>query len=214
MNTGSDYFIELAFNGNGNEIEASPISGWTCPSAVYRNDQPFPPQSWEWLKPVGTGVDAWPANQEYVWTTECLLLDGLAEYFQNTTNRDAFGWVSHTFSHENLDNATFSDVYNEITFNQHHASVLGIDNATIWSPHGLVPPAISGLHNGDALQAFYENGITSVVGDSTRPVLSNPDNAYWPLITTVNNNGYAGVQIVQRWNTRIFFEWYGAQLQV
>lgn len=50
---------------------------------------------------------------------------------------------------------------------------MGISNATRWSPQGIIPPAITGLHNGDALQAWKENGIIYVVGDNTRPVLMN-----------------------------------------
>jgi len=208
MNPGSNYFIELAFNGNGNEEQAAPASNWVCPKAVVRNDPLFTDQSLEWLKPIGTGTDVWPAGQQYIWTQQCLLLDGLASYFQNTANRDAFSWLSHTFTHENLDNATLSDAYKEITFNQQHATNLGLNSAARWSPNGLVPPAITGLHNGDALQAFFENGITNVVGDNSRPVLLNPTNPHWPLITTVAGNGYAGVQITPRWPTRIFFDWY------
>jgi hypothetical protein len=208
MNPGSKYFIELAFNGNGNEIIAAPASGWVCPNSVVRNDQPAPPQNQEWVKPLGTGVDAWPAGQQYVWSSQCTLLDPLATYFQDTSKRDAFGWVSHTFTHEDLDNATFADAFKEITFNQQHATILGIDKAAIWSPHGLVPPAITGLHNGDALKAFFQNGITNVVGDDTRPALVNPINPHWPIITTVSTNGFAGVQISSRGATRIFYDWY------
>jgi len=131
MNPGSKYFIELAFNGNGNEIIAAPASGWVCPNSVVRNDQPAPPQNLEWVKPLGTGVDAWPAGQQYVWSSQCTLFDPLAVYFQNTSKRDAFGWVSHTFTHEDLDNATYADAFKEITFNQRHATVLGIDKAAI-----------------------------------------------------------------------------------
>lgn len=207
MNPGSDYFIELGFNGNGNEIEAA-ANSYACPAPIIRNDQPSPPENAEFVKPIGTGVNAWPANATYVWSQTCTLLDGLANYFQDTTKRDAFSWVSHTFSHEDLDNATLSDTYNEITFNQEHATEIGLDAAAKWSKNGLIPPAISGLHNGDALQALYENGIYNVVGDNTRPKLRNTENLHWPLMTTVEENGFAGVQITPRWSTRVYWDWY------
>lgn len=50
---------------------------------------------------------------------------------------------------------------------------MGISAASKFSASGLIPPAITGLHNGDAIKAFMDNGITSVVGDNTRPVLKN-----------------------------------------
>lgn len=37
----------------------------------------------------------------------------------------------------------------------------------------LIPPAITGLHNGDTVKAFMDNGIKYVVGDNTRPALMN-----------------------------------------
>jgi hypothetical protein len=70
---------------------------------------------------------------------------------------------------------------------------------------GLIPPAITGLHNGDALRAWNNRGITNVVGDNTRPVLLNPVNEYWPLITTVAGNGFAGMQVTPRWATNIYY---------
>jgi hypothetical protein len=214
MPPGSDYVMELGFNGNGNEEQAATISDFTCPSAVIRNDPPSPPEDEEFVKPIGSGTSQWPAGQQYVWSSQCTLLDPLAQYFQNPSNRDSFALVSHTFSHENLDNATYSDAFNEITFNQQHATNIGFVNAARWSPNGLIPPAITGLHNGDALKAFSENGIVHVVGDNTRPALRNPVNQHWPLITTVEANGFAGVQITPRWSTQIFFDWYLTSLKI
>jgi hypothetical protein len=64
-------------------------------------------------------------------------------------------------------------VYREITWNQAWADQIGLSGANWWSPRGIIPPAITGLHNGDALEAWAENGIVNVVGDNTRPVLRN-----------------------------------------
>lgn len=43
----------------------------------------------------------------------------------------------------------------------------------MFSPKGLIPPAITGLHNGDAIRAWHDAGIIYVVGDNTRPLLMN-----------------------------------------
>ncbi|KAH7006828.1 hypothetical protein EDB80DRAFT_880350 [Ilyonectria destructans] len=82
---------------------------------------------------------------------------------------------------------------------------MGIDKANRFSPHGLVPPAITGMHNGDAIQAWMDNGTIHVVGDNTRPVLRNSNNPYWPLISTVAENGYNGLAIIPRFSTAIYF---------
>lgn len=36
----------------------------------------------------------------------------------HVANRDAFGHISHTFTHEEQNNATYADVFKEISFNQ------------------------------------------------------------------------------------------------
>ena len=86
---------------------------------------------------------------------------------------DAFAHVSHTFTHEDENNATYFDVFNEISWNQAWLTQVGIAAASKFSASGIIPPAITGLHNGDALQAWATCGITNVVGDNTRPVLLN-----------------------------------------
>lgn len=101
-------------------------------------------------------------------------LDALENWWTIPANRDAFSHVSHTFTHENEDAATYFDVSREITWNQAWLNQVGISDAARFSPRGLIPPAITGLHNGDALQAWFDNGIVNVVGDNTRSVLMNP----------------------------------------
>jgi hypothetical protein len=209
MNPGSSYFIEIGFNGDGNEDYASSNDpSGTCADAMGFNDPIGPATNAEFKKPLGTGVSSWPQGQTYVWTKQCTLLDPLANYVQNTAKRDAFAWISHTFTHEALDNATFYDVNKEITFNQQHASILGLSNSPRWSKAGLIPPAITGLHNGDALNAFWTNGLVHGVGDNTRPLLRNPFNTHLPLITTIAASNFAGFTIIPRWATRIYYNWY------
>jgi hypothetical protein len=96
-------------------------------------------------------------------------------------------------------------VNNEIKWNQAWMKSIGISAATKFTSKGLIPPAITGLHNGDAIRAWMANGLTHCVGDNTRPVLMNSANEMWPLITTVAANGYAGLQINPRWATNIYY---------
>ena len=50
-----------------------------------------------------------------------------------------------------------------------------------------------------------DNGIVNAVGDNTRPVLRNQQNTFWPLTTNVENNGYAGHNVMPRWATLIYY---------
>jgi hypothetical protein len=129
------------------------------------------------IKPAGTGEDHWPdslvQNSTYPYTVSCLSSDPLGKWFMNTTNRDAFLHVSHTFTHEIETNASYSDVVREITWNQKWADQIGLSGSKFWSPRGIIPPAITGVNNADALRAWSENGIVNAVGDNTRYALRN-----------------------------------------
>jgi len=207
MNPGSNYFPEVCHNGNGN-IEASTSADTTntvCgPGGIEYADIPATPL--EFVKPPGSGTNKWPATPTtYVWSDECLNLDPLKIWWSNPTNRDKYAHITHTFTHEDQDNATYSDVYKEISFNIVWMNRTGISSAARFTGNGLVPPAITGLHNVDALQAWTDNGLSNCVGDNTRPVLTNLVNPFWPLMSTVASNGLAGIQINPRWATRIYY---------
>lgn len=207
MNTGSNYFPEICHNGNGN-IEAStdaPGGATLCGAGGIEYDD-IPETALEFMKPPGTGTNKWPSSPTtYNWADACLNLDPLKMWWSNPANLNKYAHISHTFTHEDQDNATYSDVFKEISFNIAWLSQTGISSATRFTANGLVPPAITGLHNVDALQAWRDNGLTNCVGDNTRPVLTNTVNPYWPLISTVAGNGLAGIQINPRWATRIYY---------
>lgn len=126
-------------------------------------------------------------------------------WWQTASNRDTFAHVTHTFTHEALDNATYSDAAKEIQFNQAWLNLTGFSAAKHVSLGGLIPPAITGLHNGDVIKAWVDNGLRNGVGDNTRPVLMNTQNSHWPLISTFAANGYDGFQITPRWATNIYY---------
>lgn len=204
---GSDIVLELGHNGNGDIIAATalPDSEQVCiPDEAV--DYPFPPPTeLEFQKPLGSGTDIWPDLDTYPWTLTCAESDDFAAWFLVPENRDAYAHVSHTFTHMVLNNATYNDAEREIHFNQDWMTQMGIDEAPRFSPKGLIPPGITGLHNGDVIRAWMDNGLEYVVGDNTRPVLRNQDSKYWPLISTVANNGYAGLTIVPRFATTIYY---------
>ncbi|CAG8100297.1 unnamed protein product [Penicillium salamii] len=207
MPAGSSYFVEVGHNGNGNIENSSDSSdaGWSTCGAAIEYDSP-PDTALEFQKPLGTGEDLWPTTPTtYDWTSACNAMDELLIWWTNESNLNKFGHISHTFTHEEQNNATYSDVYKEISFNQAWLKAVGIDKATKFTSNGIIPPAITGLHNGDALRAWWVNGITNCVGDNTRSALLNTENAMWPLFTTVANNGFDGIQVNPRWATRIYY---------
>lgn len=111
-------------------------------------------------------------------------------------------------THEALNDATYSDTLKEITFNIAWLKQVGIWNAVRFSVNDIIPPAITGLHNGDAIRVWMTQEVSKikyVVGDNTRTVLLNTQNPFWPLTTTLAANGYAGLMIVPRWATTIYY---------
>ena len=203
---GSNYKIEIGHNGNGNIINSTVSSDNICDpdTAIYQISPAVPPV--EFQKPLGSGTDIWPTTPaNYVWSAACTKVDSLASWFMNPSNRDQFSHLSHTFSHINLNNATYSDANKEIFFNQAWLAQVGIASGD-FSAAGLIPPAITGLHNGDVIRAWMENGLKYVVGDNTRSLLLNQNNNMWPLITTMAANGYDGLVVVPRWATAIYYD--------
>jgi hypothetical protein len=99
MPTGSNYFLELGHNGNGDiEAAVTTTAGATScnpDTAIEYDEQIDTPL--EFQKPLGTGSDIWPTKpKSYVWSLACAQLDALQQWFAVTSNRDAFAHVSHT----------------------------------------------------------------------------------------------------------------------
>ena len=203
---GSNYIIELAHNGNGNIEEGYKNDKTNCKENQIINYEERPDTELEFKKPIGSGTNLWPNTPtSFGSTLTCMKKDGLYNWLSNTANRDSYAHLSHTYSHSALNNATYSDVNKELSFNVAWLKAAGFWNAAHFSENGLIPPAITGLHNGDAIQAWMANGIKHVVGDNTRKPLMNQQNSFWPLTSNVADNGYAGLEIMPRWATTIYY---------
>ncbi|KAK6358154.1 hypothetical protein TWF730_007508 [Orbilia blumenaviensis] len=212
-NPGSHYVVELGLNGNGNILQSydqqqlkKSLLG-TCQDPIwYAKDPDTTPL--EFQKELGTGTDSWPANTTdfALYTLTCLNLDPLSVWLWTAVPaRSAYYFVSHTFTHLSLNNATYSDTFKEINWNLRYFKTTGLTANTQISLGGIIPPAITGMHNGDALRAMKDNNVWNAVGDNTRAPLRNPNSTYWPLYTTMANNGFDGFQITPRFATRIYF---------
>ncbi|KAJ3396141.1 hypothetical protein HDV05_003218, partial [Chytridiales sp. JEL 0842] len=208
MNSGSSFKLDLVFNGNGVYQETSK----RIPSVQSVELEPiaYVSVNKDFKKPLGTGIDVWaPVNLDRYSATNVaanlnnfLTHDPLFNFVYN--NQDQYFLSSHTFTHEDLNNCTYRDAFNEITVNQNFARGVGFDTKPNWSKHSLVSPGISGIFNGDAIRAWRDAGLTSVVGDITRPSINNP-NPYLPYTTTTESSNNPGFTVIPRASTHIYF---------
>jgi hypothetical protein len=204
LNPGSTYYVEIGHNGNGNIEAGQEVVGWdTCSGGAIYYDVPEDTPA-EWRKPLGTGESRWPVTPtSFSWTSTCMNADPLLIWFQEHLNE--YAHLSHTFTHLEQNNATYDDINKEISFNKIWLERVGFTAGTHFTSNGIIPPAITGLHNGDALRAWWDNGITNCVGDNTRPALLNTQNRMWPYFTNVASDGFDGIQVNPRWATRIYY---------
>ena len=113
-----------------------------------------------------------------------------------------YNWVSHTYTHLDLNPASYEDTDKEMKFNISFGRKLAEGSEGTFSFHSLVTPGISGLFNANAIKAIKANGISYVMGDNSVPELlpENPHNAYF---TTKEKNGEAGLLVMPREATDI-----------
>jgi len=200
MPEGSFYRVELAFNGNGMLINVDYDQALEVDGERYVDI--------EYVKEPGTGEKRWPKENYQFSETQLKTFkkDDLFKYFaNNSTAQKEFFWSSHTFSHENLDNASASDVDNEIRLNIQVAEMLGLTDKEWWSSHAIITPQISGIHNKDAIEVFKKYGINSATGDLSREAICNNENPYLPYYTTQESSNYEGFAVIPRTPTEIYY---------
>ncbi len=126
-------------------------------------------------------------------------------YINAIKNANQFNWVSHTYTHADLTNISYSALDQEL---KNNISLAKIFLANLWhtySENSIVTPAITGLFNPNALRAIADNGIKFVIGDNSRPELVSLTNKHWGRYTTSATNGYAGILIVPRFPVDVFY---------
>lgn len=85
--------------------------------------------------------------------------------------QERFKWISHTWDHVKLDDASYADTVSEITRNNDAAARLKLAS---YSPTTLVTPEVSGLFNAAAMQAAADQGVRFLVSDTSRPEHGTP----------------------------------------
>lgn len=81
-----------------------------------------------------------------------------------------YNFISHTWSHPNLDAASYSTAFNELQRNDNFAKSRFLNYATA----ALVTPEISGLTNPNVMRAAKDLGVKYIVSDTSRPGWDNP----------------------------------------
>lgn len=122
--------------------------------------------------------------------------------------RSTFNWLSHTFTHENLDcyqpvdgsgictGASYAQTLSEIDQNRTVAANLGLDDDRL----SMVTPGISGLNNQNFLNAFAARGMRYLVTDTSKPGgLPEVPN------TAIMNPLQSSIVMIPRRATNIFF---------
>ncbi len=90
--------------------------------------------------------------------------DDLTPYVR--TNKSMFKWISHTYTHLNLDNVDYATALSEITMNNQAASGMGLPG---YNKVNMVTGQISGLQNPQFIKAAYDAGIRYLVSDTSIP---------------------------------------------
>ncbi|KAJ3329732.1 hypothetical protein HDU76_007251 [Blyttiomyces sp. JEL0837] len=209
MNPGSDFRLDLCFNGNG-VLETSNTNNATLPAPLDHSDTDV---DINFIKPLGSGYTYWPSTAAALAPFQLASIqknfesmkkaDLLFNYY--VANGSFFYLNHHTFSHENLNNCTYSDAYHELESNYFIAKVAGWVDKPLWSNHSMVTPSISGLFNGDALKALWDFGIRSVQGDETRFNTVNDSNYHWPMISSKASSNFDGFVFIPRAATRVYY---------
>lgn len=117
-----------------------------------------------------------------------------------------FKWVSHTYTHANLDDITYSAALNELKLN-HKVAVNQLKFGT-YVKDSMVQPDVSGLNNPEFLRAAKDFGMRYLVSDTSHPEWTNPSpnagfySTYQPSILIIPRrpaNLYYNVSTPNEW---------------
>jgi len=147
--------------------------------------------------PSGSHVTVeWPTNGGGV----NVYVDPDELYFKALEIQDNFYFLSHTWDHPcTLDTATYAFMVPELTENIAFFETFfpgGLANP-LFTNNSMVTPCITGLFNGQVLEAMWDNGIYNCVGDNSQPDLQ-PSFPYHGYYTTNATNNFTGIFVVPR----------------
>jgi hypothetical protein len=139
-----------------------------------------------------------------VWEARGYKKDALFMQAKKLTNE--YNWISHTYSHMDLNLFNYERAMDEFNKNTEMAKdIFGSEEHPSYSRKSMVTPRISGLFVPGVLKAMVDSQILYVAGDTTRPEIT-PGNMYVGRWTTKEQNGFEGVLIIPRAATEIYYD--------
>ena len=123
--------------------------------------------------------------------------DDLTPFVKLAPVKNAFHWINHTFTHQNLNNVDQTTARRELVQNFNMADTLGLPGFTATT---LVTPEISGLTNATFLKVAYNQGVRYVVSDTSKPGYNNPTPN-----TGIVNPLQPGIFMIPRYPNNLFY---------
>ena len=141
-------------------------------------------------------------NGQGIWKNGDYYTDSL--YHKSIELRDEFNWLTHTYTHPNLNFLPYSVADWELKANiEITKDMFGSLDYPTFSKNSIVTPKISGLFNPHSLEALLDNQIFYATGDNTRPELV--DSLFSGHYTSVEKHGHDGLYIIPRHSTVIYY---------
>jgi hypothetical protein len=114
-----------------------------------------------------------------------------------TSLQQDFDWISHTYTHLNLDAADSATTTRELSLNAEVARRLGL---AAFTNQNLVQPDVSGLYNQVAMQAAWAFGTRYIVSDTSKTGQASP-----APNTGIYNALVPGLLELGRYPTNLFY---------
>lgn len=83
-----------------------------------------------------------------------------------------FKWLSHTYTHANLDTISYAGAMDEL--NRNHQIAVNTLRLKSYTRDSMIQPDVSGLNNPEYLRAAFDFGIRYIVSDTSYAAWDNP----------------------------------------
>lgn len=83
-----------------------------------------------------------------------------------------FKWLSHTYTHANLDTISYAEATKELS--QNHQIAVNTLRLKSYTKDSMIQPDVSGLNNPEYLRAAFDFGIRYIVSDTSYAIWDNP----------------------------------------
>ncbi|MBY0492695.1 MAG: hypothetical protein K2Y23_00650 [Cyanobacteria bacterium] len=195
--------VDDLFIGNDQWVAATPcgtpvdMTGYSQRSTASDLKAVLDWQTTTRLQPVTRNLKLTMAFNAYGATNGAYTPDDLTPFLTQPAVKSQFHWVSHTFTHLDLDAANAATTRYELNNNISTARTLALPGFTAST---LVTPNISGLTNATFLRVAQNIGVRYLVSDTSRAGYSNPSPN-----TGIPNPLRPGIFMIPRYPNNLFF---------